>query len=102
LQAGFQGFFGDLFHVVFWFGLVWFGFSAGELTLSNGISLFLACPMCNKSDDDRTGGPLAQLAIRAGYIVALLCRANDTFPTLGSIKGIRRSTWDHRNYGSSL
>jgi hypothetical protein len=55
-----------------------------------------------EADYHRTGRPLAKLAIRAGDIVALLGWANDTFPSLGSVKGICRSLWHNSDDRPSL
>jgi hypothetical protein len=74
----------------------------GKLTFRDCVGLFLTCAVGNKADYDGTGGALAQLAIGASDIVALLGWANDTFAALGGVEGISGPLWDHRNYGSSL
>jgi len=76
--------------------------SVGKLTFRDCVGLFLTCSVGNKADYHRTGGPLAQLAICAGDIVALLCRTNDTLSPLWGVEGISGPLWDHGNYRSSL
>ena len=76
--------------------------SVGKLTFRDCVGLFLTCAMRYEADYHRTSRPLAQLAIGAGDVVALLGWANDTLAALGSIKGVRGPLWHNGDNGSSL